>query len=186
MNSAEEESTWPASFLEPVFQDFPKITRLFEQEVVVTEKIDGTNALVFISEDGSHIRAGSRTRWIYPGDDNYGFAFWVSQNQEELLKLGPGYHYGEWWGRGIQRNYGMNKKVFSLFNVHRWSDPTTRPTCCDVVPVIYTGPINRACFLTPPGKSPAAEKYGIDFFDVEGVMYYFTKAGVYMKNPFNK
>jgi hypothetical protein len=69
---------------------------------VITEKIDGTNASILITDDGSDIAGvGSRTRWITPEDDNHGFAKWVKANHEELLKLGPGHHFGEWWGNGI-------------------------------------------------------------------------------------
>lgn len=39
----------------------------------LTEKIDGTNAQVYIADDG-RVVAGSRTRWISPEDDNFGFA----------------------------------------------------------------------------------------------------------------
>jgi ATP-dependent RNA circularization protein (DNA/RNA ligase family) len=56
----------------PVFEDFPKIARL-SRECCITEKIDGTNAQVVITEDGQ-VLAGSRTRFITPEDDNYGFA----------------------------------------------------------------------------------------------------------------
>lgn len=118
------------------FFDFPKIARL-SREVIVTEKIDGTNAQVFISEDGV-VQAGSRTRWITPEDDNYGFAGWVQRNREELLKLGPGRHFGEWWGAGIQRKYGLTEKRFSLFNVSRWHGGNL-PACCHVVPVLFRG-----------------------------------------------
>jgi len=52
------------------------------------------------------------------------------------LKLGPGRHFGEWWGYGINRGYGLKEKRFSLFNVHKWGDETVRPSCCYVVPVI--------------------------------------------------
>ena len=75
----------------PEFQAFPKIHRL-NREVIVTEKIDGTNALVWISDDSTEARAGSRSRWITPEDDNFGFASWVRHNAEELRGLGPGYH----------------------------------------------------------------------------------------------
>jgi hypothetical protein len=118
------------------FQDFPKMPRL-SREVIVTEKIDGTNAQVCVSDDGLEIMAGSRTRWITPDDDNYGFAAWVRDNRDELLTLGPGRHFGEWWGQGIQRKYGLTEKRFSLFNVSRWQD--SRPACCHVVPVLYRG-----------------------------------------------
>lgn len=107
------------------------------REVVITEKIDGTNATVAIIEDGGQpfkksicswsqdgaswsMLAGSRTRWITPKDDNSGFARWVEENQRALIGLGPGLHRGEWWGCGIQRGYGLNEKRLSLFNTQRW------------------------------------------------------------------
>lgn len=120
------------------FKPFPKIARL-SREVIISEKLDGTNAQVAISDDGTQIKAGSRNRWIYPDSDNHGFALWVQENESELLKLGPGHHFGEWWGQGIGRNYGLKEKRFSLFNVSRWSDAETRPKCCDVVPVLWHG-----------------------------------------------
>ena len=120
------------------FKEFPKIARL-NREVIVTEKLDGTNACVVIDEDGVTIAAQSRSKLITPTDDNYGFAKWVEANREELLKLGPGHHFGEWWGLGIQRNYGLTEKRFSLFNVSRWGDAAVRPACCDVVPVLNSG-----------------------------------------------
>lgn len=90
-----------------------------------------------VSEDGI-VTAGSRSRWITPTDDNFGFARWVHEHAEELSKLGPGYHYGEWWGAGIQRRYGLSEKRFSLFNTSRWTDDV-RPACCGVVPVLGQG-----------------------------------------------
>lgn len=169
------------------FAEFPKIYRFWEQDIVVTEKIDGTNGLILINEDLSEVKAGSRSRFITPTNDNYGFAKWVEDNKEELRKLGPGYHYGEWWGQGIQRGYRMPRKVFSLFNVHRWSDPLVRPSCCDVVPVVYQGLIQGYLEKFPnytavPSTSPAADRYGVTFTDVEGLMLYFTKSGTYMKH----
>jgi hypothetical protein len=139
---------------------FPKIPRL-HRDVVITEKIDGTNAQVWVIgpdepsptfpeeleiqvrmrvlPDGTSILAGSRTRWIHPKEDNHGFARWVWDNAEELAKLGPGHHYGEWWGGGINRGYGLQEKRFSLFNTSRWSDLASRPGCCDVVPILAEG-----------------------------------------------
>jgi len=109
------------------FQKFPKMARL-SRDIIVTEKIDGTNAQVLITEDGD-VFAGSRNQWITPEKDNAGFARWVEGNKIELLKLGPGRHFGEWWGSGIQRGYGLPKgeKRFSLFNVGRWALYGTEP-----------------------------------------------------------
>jgi hypothetical protein len=58
------------------------------------------------------------------------------------MKLGPGSHFGEWWGLGINRNYGLKEKRFSLFNTSLWADPENRPACCGVVPVLYSGPFD--------------------------------------------
>ncbi|MDP7733689.1 RNA ligase family protein [Mycobacterium paragordonae] len=104
------------------FRPWPKTPRLSNSGMVITEKIDGTNAAVIITEDGE-VGAQSRNRLITPESDNFGFAKWVYENEHVLFEiLGPGYHYGEWWGSGIQRGYGLEKgeKRFSLFNTGRW------------------------------------------------------------------
>jgi hypothetical protein len=121
------------------FVEFPKIARL-KRGCVITEKIDGTNAQVHVLEDGQ-VLAGSRNRYVTPDNDNFGFAAWVRDHTEELRQLGPGRHFGEWWGSGIQRHYDMKEKVFSLFNTGRWPEKAP-PPCCRVVPVLYSGPFS--------------------------------------------
>lgn len=120
------------------FVSFPKIARL-KRDCVITEKIDGSNAQIVI-ESGEIVAVGSRSRWITPGKttDNYGFAGWVRDNASELIKLGDGTHFGEWWGEGIQRGYGVKSKRFSLFNVGRWANQPL-PSCVSLVPVIWQG-----------------------------------------------
>jgi len=117
------------------FKAWAKIPRL-RRGCVITEKIDGTNAHILIRVlpatevvppdplitavvGQTLLYAGCRTRYITPEADNFGFAHWVRENAETLVKLGEGRHYGEWWGSGIQRTYGLNEKRFSLFNVSR-------------------------------------------------------------------
>lgn len=149
------------------FKAWPKTPRLF-RDIVITEKIDGTNACVVIDEgpsvqttsgaapehaisavgrdDGLYfVAAQSRNRMITPDKDNAGFASWVERNAGGLVEiLGPGYHYGEWWGSGIQRNYGMNHKRFSLFNTHRWADVELSDVPgLGVVPKLYQGPMDE-------------------------------------------
>jgi hypothetical protein len=151
------------------FQAWPSIPRL-NRQMLVTEKIDGTNAAVIIESHGAvrdtqadayidahhsgpwsafvvrpavlgetpsgedipwegmvevfEVGAQSRKRLIHPGDDNFGFAKWVWEKRENLVRaLDAGRHFGEWWGSGIQRGYGLAKgeKRFSLFNVSRYS-----------------------------------------------------------------
>jgi hypothetical protein len=127
------------------FVKFKKIPR-YSRECIITEKIDGTNGCIYIGPENSWIGSevgeflvGSRNGWITPETDNHGFARWAFANEKELRELGPGLHYGEWWGQGIQRGYGLKEKRFSLFNTHKWSDPSVRPACCSVVPIICDG-----------------------------------------------
>lgn len=124
------------------FVEFPKIAR-YNRNIVITEKIDGTNAQIYIDDTGEKIYAGSRNKWISVEDDNYGFARWVQENRDELIKLGPGSHFGEWWGAGIQRRYGLDHKRFSLFNSARWNVENPAPSCCHVVPVLHQGLITE-------------------------------------------
>lgn len=124
----------------PEFEPWPKIPRLKGLGCIITEKIDGTNAQVYVGEDGL-VMAASRTRWITPEADNYGFAAWVKEHEAELRDgLKPGRHYGEWWGQRIGRGYGATTRQFSLFNTLRWSKPEScMPACCSHVPVLYQG-----------------------------------------------
>lgn len=160
------------------FQPWPKIARL-NRDITITEKIDGTNAAVVIVEESVHaytvemeanrialIEAGgtqfavfaqSRTRFVTPGQDNYGFAGWVQRNAQALVEiLGAGTHFGEWWGSGIQRKYGLTggDKRFSLFNTGRWAtlksevDPEhTHPVNFEAIPELHVVPIlHRGAF----------------------------------------
>lgn len=119
------------------FEGWPKIRRGKDNGIIITEKIDGTNAQIAIEQDGVTMHVGSRNRWITPQDDNFGFARWAEEHRDELLTLGPGRHFGEWWGVGIQRGYGQTVRRFSLFNVFRPAD--TLPACVEQVPILYKG-----------------------------------------------
>jgi hypothetical protein len=162
------------------FRKFDKIARL-SREIVVTEKIDGTNGLIAIGEDGE-FQVGSRNQWITPEKDNAGFARWAYAHKDELMQLGVGFHYGEWWGQGIQRGYGLKEKRFSLFNTSRWSDDTVRPACCHVVPVLYTGIFDTEMiqiWLDWLGRCGSVAAPG--FMNPEGVVIYHVAGNVYFK-----
>lgn len=165
------------------FIPFPKMPRL-SREIIVTEKIDGTNAQVFVGEDGE-IRAGSRTRWVTPENDNHGFAGWVQDHADELRELGPGRHFGEWWGAGIQRRYGLTEKRFSLFNVARWE--AERPACTSIVPVLYRGlfdtnAVEGALIMLREIGSVASP----GFMDPEGVVVFHTAGNFGFKKTLEK
>lgn len=153
------------------FRSWGKTPRLF-RDIVITEKIDGTNSAVIIEEydqfegDNAHfavveydgkayaVGAQSKNRLIRPGKqtDNYNFAQWVEENAELLARgLGVGHHFGEWWGKGIQKRYGdLDYRVFSLFNTAKYSDLFFRteelngtPVNVESVPVLFEGPFSE-------------------------------------------
>lgn len=178
----------------PEFTGWPKIHRL-SRDIIITEKLDGTNAQVHIDDEG-HIFAGSRTRWLTPEADNFGFAAWVRDHADELLQLGPGHHFGEWYGKGIQRGYGLAERRFALFNVSRWRDPKASyhntlgatedcPPCCTVVPVLWHGPFDtdviahEMLYLAEHGSFAAP-----GFMNPEGVVVYHTASRTMFKKTF--
>lgn len=178
------------------FRGFPKIPRL-NRDIIITEKIDGTNAQVLITEN-KQVFAGSRKRWITPEKDNFGFAAWVREHADELLQLGPGRHFGEWWGQGINRGYGLNEKWFSLFNVSRWEQTTIQyplpwmpdlppllerpPACCKVVPILrrlefdtfQIGIVLRQLQISGSHAAPG-------YMNPEGIVVYHTAGNCYFK-----
>lgn len=187
------------------FTPFQKIGRL-KRTMFVTEKIDGTNAQIVIQEQQPlpptsappllswfdlpddktyNMWAGSRNRFLSLENDNFGFARWVSYNWQELAKLGPGQHFGEWWGQGIQRGYGLTEKRFSLFNTDRWLINPNRPACCRVVPLIAISEdfscVDAALDRLRMHGSQAAP----GFMSAEGVVVYHTGTRSYAKVTLN-
>ena len=191
------------------FTKFPSIKR-FSRDIIITEKLDGTNAQIYIElraavpqeeidsggfpfmsleKDGLDyvMLAGSRSRWLGKGkDDNFGFGEWVGNNAKELLELGPGKHFGEWWGKGIQRGYGLDKKKFSLFNVTRWYNFDTHtnicPSCCDVVPTMYKGPLTEeSIYLSLEALKVGGSSAAKGFMNPEGIVIFHTAANILFK-----
>lgn len=140
------------------FQAFPKIERIGNLKMSITQKIHGTNAQIVITEVGPNtdsvidaglveskgkwyqVKAGSRTRWIKVGDDNYGFAAFVEANKQSIVDcLGAGQHFGEWAGPGINSGEGLIEKTLFLFDY--WKFPADRPLPpqIKVVPLLYEG-----------------------------------------------
>jgi hypothetical protein len=189
------------------FEPMGKIPRL-SRNIVVTEKLDGTNASIAITpfteivtsrernwavwfdvSTHMYIYAGSRSRWLDTSSkgDNYGFAKWVETNAQELMKLGPGHHFGEWWGAGIQRGYGLDHKRFSLFNTHRWGDSAVRPACCDVVPVLYQGEFTISDVEITLGElRRSGSQAAPGFMNPEGVVIYHTAGNYLFKKTLEK
>lgn len=162
------------------FRPFPKIPRLY-RECIVTEKIDGTNGQIFISDDMKTIKVGSRNRWLDYDNDNYGFWKWVNERQDQILQLGPGRHFGEFFGLGIQRNYGLKEKRFALFNTSRWNADNL-PSCLDVVPVLYMGNFDTEQIkLVLQELKENGSRIAPGFRDPEGIMVFHVASGHYYK-----
>lgn len=187
----------------PKHIEFRKIPRL-SRDIIITEKIDGTNGLLLV-QDG-RLYVGSKNRWLTSQhDDNHGFWAWADKHRIELIfGLGDGYHYGEWWGNGIQRGYGLKNgdKRFSMFNTTRWCEHDKEPKlisapgaeskyqivlpeCVRLVPVLYQGQftmgsIERNMALLAYLGSHAAPGY----MNPEGVVIYHTAGNYFFKKTF--
>ncbi|MFI8084349.1 RNA ligase family protein [Kitasatospora sp. NPDC086009] len=184
----------------PEFVDMGKTPRLF-RDIIITEKIDGTNAGIHVSPDGQ-VAAQSRNRIITPDSDNYGFARWVADNADELAHiLGPGLHFGEWWGQGIQRRYGLTERPvgdeshvvdrrFSLFNVDRWhkagpdgesmhsrAEQSSLCGVVDVVPVLYRGTFREEMIVFVMAELRRAGSFAVPgFMNPEGICVYHSQS----------
>lgn len=192
------------------FQKWPSIARL-NRGMVITEKIDGTNAAIIISEPNPNfgeyplivkgpddnrygLAAQSRKRLITPDSDNFGFAAWAFENAEILVDhLGTGRHFGEWWGSGIQRGYGLSKgeKRFSLFNVHKWKGVNYLPGTFSDLPELCVVPtLSTYNFDTNKIRETMA-KLQIEgsmaspgFMNPEGIVVFHTVASALFKVTF--
>jgi hypothetical protein len=110
---------------EPILEE-PKLGSLPILTFEYTTKIHGTNAGVSLDEDGN-VFAMSRSRIITPGNDNAGFAQFVEKNKDWFkdvldflfaeFKDKNVFLYGEWCGKGIQKNVAIAEidKRFILF-----------------------------------------------------------------------
>lgn len=172
------------------FTPFQKIPRWSSQDVVITEKIDGTNAQVYINEECTDFQCGSRTRWITEGADNHGFAKWCSENRDAVLSLGKGQHFGEWYGSGIQRNYWLKDKRFALFNTLRWAGEEQQErlakTPITTVPVLYRGPFSdKAIDDCMEDLKVNGSRAAPGFMAPEGVVIYIPGSRSLFKYTFN-
>jgi len=153
--------------------------------------------------DIKFIFAGSRNRWLDTSSkgDNYGFAKWVQEHAEELLELGEGRYFGEWYGKGIQVGYELNEKRFALFNVNKWHkytdekrlvsiDPQTKeerytspaPKCCEVVPILWQGEFHSRHIERCLNELKLNGSYIVPgFMDAEGIVIYHSASGQLFK-----
>lgn len=174
------------------FRPWPKTPRLFKS-VTVTEKIDGTNAALHITEDGE-VWAQSRNRMlsVAAGIDNHGFAKWAYDNKGVLFDtLGVGTHFGEWWGHGINRGYECEpgERYFSLFNANKWGHlrASSPLDSLSVVPVLWQGTMDTKAILDVAEKLAAnGSEAKPGYMRPEGVCIYHSASNQIFKFPFNK
>lgn len=189
------------------FEAWPKTPRLF-RDIVVTEKVDGTNSAVIIEEitedtepselrlaaverDGKHyeVAAQSRNRLIFPGKttDSYGFAAFVQHNAEALFDLlGPGRHFGEWWGRGVGKRYKgalVNIRGFALFNtarhkgLHEWLPGFNgEQILLEPVVTLYEGPFSEQKINDVLVSLEKHGSYMSPFDTAEGIVVFHTQS----------
>jgi hypothetical protein len=189
------------------FEAWPKTPRLF-RDIVVTEKVDGTNSAVIIEQieletyemdaftlaivnrDGFHfaVAAQSRNRLITPGKttDNHGFAAFVQQNAGQLFDLlGPGRHFGEWWGKGIGKRYVSAMegiKGFALFNtakhegLHEWLTFGDQQVLVEPVRVLYQGPFSEEKIRDTLEELQNDGSWMSPFDPAEGIVVFHTQS----------
>lgn len=106
---------------------------LDNDNVVVTAKVDATNASVWYDPEQNRLRTGSRKREINLNKDNAGFAEWINNSEDnevyfllEVCRDHPQWIvYGEWMGKfvGQIKDYNQDAKyhmyIFDVFDTER-------------------------------------------------------------------
>lgn len=124
--------------------------------VFVFPKIDGTNASIWLSDDGE-LQAGSRRRHLTLEDDNAGFLAWASQ-QPHLIKYlanNPTHRlYGEWLVPHSLKTYRKDAwRTFYVFDV-----AIDKP----VDEIEHEG-ASRVRYLPYEIYQPVLEEYGVNY-----------------------
>lgn len=188
------------------FAPMPKIPRL-HGDVHVTEKLDGTNACFEYAQtpNGYIVGACSRNRRLFQLEldtaglprfvgegprwdgkgDNAGFGAWVLANLDELRRLGYGRHFGEWYGKGIQRGYGLDHKRFALFRAPKAGVPEGCPVSVvpelDVWGEFDTG---RLALLMAELRLSGSQAVP-GFMDPEGIVCFHARSGQLFKYTYD-
>ncbi len=192
------------------FEAYKKIPRL-HGDVHVTEKIDGTNACFEYQDVSMYAAHGSQVaylvgacsrnrrlfhvslgfdglplhepRWDGKGD-NAGFGAWVLANLDGLRRLGYGRHFGEWYGEGIQRGYGLDEKRFALFRAPKNGVPEGCPV--SVVPEIDVwGEFDTGRLaLLMAGLQETGSVAVPGYMNPEGIVVFHARSGQLFKYTF--
>ena len=176
------------------YSSFPSIERLENIYCVISEKIDGTNGLIEINE--TNVRFGSRNRYISFSDDNAGFANFFKDYEARFKdaakdittdKSYPLRIYGEWFGRGIQRGYGLKDKFFMPFSSF-YSEKLIEYQVPNVITpnIMYTGKFSMevvdTCMQQLKLNGSGVVK---DYKQPEGIVIFFPKYNFRLKETFD-
>ena len=178
--------------LESIKKEFAVIEQMYEWIEQYCLYIHPENPHVEES-DKLYLFAASRNRWLTTGkqNDNHAFAYWVKEHACDLVMLGEGRHFGEYYGKGIQRGYGLEEKRWALFNVSKWQNKNLPlvdekqmypPSCCEVVPILYEGQFDTTIINNVLGVLKSNGSLAVPgFMKPEGICVYHTAAGQYFK-----
>ena len=124
--------------------------------VYIFPKIDGTNASVWLAEDGT-VQAGSRKRHLSVEDDNAGFCAWATNEPSirEYLLANPTHRlFGEWLVPHSLRTYREDAwRKFYVFDV---------ATVKDTSELTHEGD-SKLRYLHYEVYRPGLEAFGIDY-----------------------
>ena len=197
------------------YASFPSIERLENIYCVISEKVDGTNGLIEINEvfpvgepKEIQIRFGSRNRYITFNNDNADFANFFRHYEarfkdvaadiilkelevsgETLTECQEQYPlriYGEWFGSGIQRGYGLKDKFFMPFSTF-YAEKLIEYQVPNIVKpnIMYTGKFNKLtadmCMNTLAIHGSGIIK---DYKRPEGIVIHFPKYNFRLKQTF--
>ena len=198
------------------YPSFSSIERLENIYCVISEKIDGTNGLIEIqnkannSNTGSMIvKFGSRNRYISFSDDNAGFANFFrhyekkfknmakeiiassynedSQTDEIPTENYPLRIYGEWFGKGIQRGYGLDDKYFMPFSSFYAEHMIKAGIPNIMMPnIMYTGKFSLEVVDNCMNCLTSGSFHNLitNYDNPEGIVIYFPKYNFRLKQTF--
>ena len=176
------------------YSSFPSIERLENIYCIISEKIDGTNGLIEINE--TNVRFGSRNRYISFSDDNAGFANFFKDYEARFKDAAkdittdesyPLRIYGEWFGCGIQRNYGLKDKLFMPFSSFYGEKLIEYQVPNVITPnIMYTGKFSMeivdTCMQQLKLNGSGVVK---DYKQPEGIVIFFPKYNFRLKETFD-
>lgn len=173
------------------FKAWREIEKFTGIHVIVTEKIHGANCHVnVVSQPDGSLKAIAGKRTSYVGTQGlFGFGEFVTSNEKEICeKLGPGRHYAEWTGAGVNGDYGLKNKTAVLFNTRHHGPKKAAgvlPDRFDVVPVLYDGPyVQEKIDEVLADLKANGSKFSHGYMRPEGVVLFFPLFNAYKKIVF--